>query len=43
VRMRSMCCLTCTGAMPSEADTLPKIIKALLTLRRSQREITSRP
>jgi sulfate adenylyltransferase subunit 2 len=38
VRMRSLGCLPCTGAMPSEADTLPKIIEELLTFRRSERE-----
>ncbi len=38
VRMRSLGCLPCTGAMKSEADTLPKIIEELLTFRRSERE-----
>jgi sulfate adenylyltransferase subunit 2 len=38
VRMRSLGCLPCTGAMPSEADTLPKIIEELMTFRRSERE-----
>jgi sulfate adenylyltransferase subunit 2 len=38
VRMRSLGCLPCTGAMRSEADTLPKIIEELLTFRRSERE-----
>jgi len=38
VRMRSLGCLPCTGAMKSEADTLPKIIEELMTFRRSERE-----
>lgn len=38
VRMRSLGCLPCTGAIESEADTLPKIIRELLTFRRSERE-----
>ncbi len=38
VRMRSLGCGPCTGAMPSEADTLPKIIEELMTFRRSERE-----
>jgi sulfate adenylyltransferase subunit 2 len=38
VRMRSLGCLPCTGAIRSEADTLPKIIEELLTFRRSERE-----
>ena len=38
VRMRSLGCLPCTGAMPSQADTLPKIIQELMTFRRSERE-----
>ncbi len=38
VRMRSLGCLPCTGAMPSQADTLPKIIEELMTFRRSERE-----
>lgn len=38
VRMRSLGCLPCTGAMRSEADTLPKIIEELLTFKRSERE-----
>jgi sulfate adenylyltransferase subunit 2 len=38
VRMRSLGCLPCTGAMRSEADSLPKIIEELLTFRRSERE-----
>ena len=29
VRMRSLGCAPCTGAMRSEADTLPKIIEEL--------------
>jgi sulfate adenylyltransferase subunit 2 len=38
VRMRSLGCLPCTGAMLSDADTLPKIIEELITFRRSERE-----
>lgn len=38
VRMRSLGCLPCTGAIRSEADTLPKIIEELITFRRSERE-----
>ena len=38
VRMRSLGCLPCTGAIASEADTLPKIIEELITFRRSERE-----
>ena len=38
VRMRSLGCLPCTGAMRSDADSLPKIIEELLTFRRSERE-----
>jgi sulfate adenylyltransferase subunit 2 len=38
VRMRSLGCMPCTGAIKSEADTLPKIIEELLTFRRSERE-----
>jgi sulfate adenylyltransferase subunit 2 len=37
-RMRSLGCAHCTGAIRSEADTLPKIIDELVTFRRSERE-----
>jgi len=37
-RMRSLGCMPCTGAIRSEADTLPKIIRELLGFRRSERE-----
>ncbi|HCC57536.1 MAG TPA: sulfate adenylyltransferase subunit CysD [Solibacterales bacterium] len=37
-RMRSLGCSYCTGAIRSEADTIPKIIDELLTFRRSERE-----
>jgi sulfate adenylyltransferase subunit 2 len=37
-RMRSLGCSYCTGAIRSEADTVPKIIDELLTFRRSERE-----
>ncbi|GAC1417497.1 MAG: sulfate adenylyltransferase subunit CysD [Acidobacteriaceae bacterium] len=38
VRMRSLGCAPCTGAMRSDADTVPKIIEELITFRRSERE-----
>jgi sulfate adenylyltransferase subunit 2 len=37
-RMRSLGCTYCTGAIRSEADTLPKIIEELRGFRRSERE-----
>ena len=37
-RMRSLGCSPCTGAIPSEADTLPKIIEEMMLFRRSERE-----
>jgi sulfate adenylyltransferase subunit 2 len=37
-RMRSLGCTHCTGAIHSEADTIPKIIKELIMFRRSERE-----
>ncbi len=37
-RMRSLGCTPCTGAIRSEADTLPKIIDELIAFRRSERE-----
>jgi sulfate adenylyltransferase subunit 2 len=37
-RMRSLGCVPCTGAIRSEADTLPKIIKEMISFRRSERE-----
>ena len=38
VRMRSLGCSPCTGAIRSEADTLPKIIEEIVSFRRSERE-----
>ena len=38
VRMRSLGCMPCTGAIPSTAATLPEIIEELITFRRSERE-----
>ena len=38
VRMRSLGCLPCTGAIRSEADSLPAIIEELIGFRRSERE-----
>jgi len=37
-RMRSLGCSYCTGAIRSDADTLPKIIRELAGFRRSERE-----
>jgi sulfate adenylyltransferase subunit 2 len=37
-RMRSLGCVPCTGAIRSEADTVPKIIAEMLAFRRSERE-----
>jgi sulfate adenylyltransferase subunit 2 len=37
-RMRSLGCVPCTGAIRSEADTVPKIIAEMLSFRRSERE-----
>ena len=37
-RMRSLGCMPCTGAIRSEADTLPKIIEEMFSFRRSERE-----
>jgi sulfate adenylyltransferase subunit 2 len=38
VRMRSLGCSPCTGAIASQADTLPKIIEEMISFRRSERE-----
>ena len=37
-RMRSLGCTPCSGAIESDADTVPKIIDELFTFRRSERE-----
>src|SRR6266576_3989938 len=37
-RMRSLGCSPCTGAIRSEADTVPRIIEELVSFRRSERE-----
>ncbi|HTP88687.1 MAG TPA: sulfate adenylyltransferase subunit CysD [Bryobacteraceae bacterium] len=37
-RMRSLGCTYCTGAVRSEADSLPQIIDELIHIRRSERE-----
>ncbi len=37
-RMRSLGCTYCSGAIRSEADTVPKIVEELLSFRRSERE-----
>ena len=38
-RMRSLGCSPCTGAVRSEADTVPKIIEELLGVRNSERQL----
>ena len=38
VRMRSLGCAPCTGAIRSDADTVPKIIDEMVSFRRSERE-----
>jgi sulfate adenylyltransferase subunit 2 len=37
-RMRSLGCVPCTGAIRSDADTLPKIIEEMISFKRSERE-----
>jgi sulfate adenylyltransferase subunit 2 len=37
-RMRSLGCVPCTGAIRSEADTIPKIVQEMVSFRRSERE-----
>jgi len=37
-RMRSLGCSPCTGAIHSEADSVPRIIEELITMRRSERQ-----
>lgn len=37
-RMRSLGCSPCTGAIRSDADTVPKIIEEIISFRRSERE-----
>ncbi len=37
-RMRSLGCVPCTGAIRSEADTVPQIIEEMVSFRRSERE-----
>jgi sulfate adenylyltransferase subunit 2 len=38
-RMRSLGCSPCTGAVRSDADTVPKIIEELLAVRQSERQL----
>jgi len=38
VRMRSLGCSPCTGAVESDADTIPKIIAELVAVKKSERE-----
>ncbi len=37
-RMRSLGCVPCTGAIRSQADSVPKIIEEMFSFRRSERE-----
>src|SRR5258707_4765621 len=37
-RMRALGCVPCTGAIRSEADSVPKIIEEMILFRRSERE-----
>src|SRR5713226_5314505 len=37
-RMRSLGCVPCTGAIRSQADTVPKIIEEMISFRRSESE-----
>lgn len=37
-RMRSLGCMPCTGAIRSNADTVPKIIAEMISFKRSERE-----
>jgi sulfate adenylyltransferase subunit 2 len=37
-RMRSLGCVPCTGAIRSDADTLPTIVEEMVSFRRSERE-----
>jgi sulfate adenylyltransferase subunit 2 len=37
-RMRSLGCVPCTGAIRSQADSVPKIIEEMVSFRRSERE-----
>jgi sulfate adenylyltransferase subunit 2 len=38
-RMRSLGCSPCTGAIRSEADTVPKIIEELVATKHSERQL----
>src|SRR5204863_4999597 len=38
-RMRSLGCSPCTGAVRSEADTVPKIIEELVATKKSERQL----
>ena len=40
-RMRSLGCSPCTGAIRSDADTIPKIIEELVSFRRRSARIAS--
>ena len=37
-RMRSLGCVPCTGAIRSQAETVPQIIAEMISFRRSERE-----
>lgn len=36
--MRSLGCVPCTGAIRSQAETVPEIIEEMISFRRSERE-----
>ena len=38
-RMRSLGCSPCTGAVRSDADTVPKIIEELIAAKNSERQL----
>ena len=38
-RMRSLGCSPCTGAIRSDADTVPKIIQELVAAKNSERQL----
>ena len=38
-RMRSLGCSPCTGAIRSDADSVPKIIQELISVRQSERQL----
>jgi sulfate adenylyltransferase subunit 2 len=38
IRMRSLGCVPCTGAIRSDADSIAKIIEEMISFRKSERE-----